>query len=97
MFAESWVSLAGLFMTVFAAIWSLAWWLSGKFNYISDHLGKRIESVESNLMRKIEYHERHDDTRFSNIHNDLWELRIQNAAREGRVSTQRKVKTEDGA
>lgn len=81
--AENWVSLVGLFLTVFAAVWSLAWWLSGKFDAITKDLRERIASVEKNLTEKLEYHERHDDSRFSSIRNDLWEMRVQNAARDG--------------
>lgn len=83
--AENWVSLAGLFGSVFAAVWSLAWWLSGKFGEMSKDLRERIASVEKNLTEKLEYHERHDDQRFTGIRNDLWEIRVQNAARDGVV------------
>lgn len=72
----------GLFLTIFAAVWSLAWWLSGKFSSVQEYLQSRIEEVEKNILNKLEYHERHDDTRFSGIHNDIWELRIHNAAQD---------------
>lgn len=35
------------------------------------------------LLEKIEYHERHDDQRFAAISNDLWTLKLHNAARYG--------------
>ena len=82
---ENYFTIAGLFLTVFAAVWSLAWWLSGKFSDVQKYLQERIEQVERNILDKLEYHERHDDSRFSGLHNDIWELRVQNAARDGKV------------
>lgn len=80
------LTLVGLALTVFAAVWSLAWWLSGKFDHIQRYLEVRIENVEKNILNKLEYHERHDDSRFGAIHKDIWELRIHNAAQDNRNS-----------
>lgn len=76
---------AGFFLTVFGGLWSLAWWLSGKFTVMEDNINKKLEMVKTTLLDKLEYHERHDDSRFSGIRNDIWELRIHNAARDGMV------------
>ncbi len=49
------------------------------------------DQLEKNFLEKLEYHERHDDKRFSDIVNSLWELRLRNAAIEG-ITTVREIK-----
>lgn len=75
----------GLALTIFSAIWSLAWWLSSKFNVLSKDLREQIETVEQHILDKLEYHERHDDARFLSVRNDIWELRLDNATRDSIV------------
>lgn len=82
---DQYLTIGGLFVTIFASVWSLAWWLSGKFEAIQKYLQERIKEVETTILNKLEYHERHDDVRFNSIHNDVWELRIHNAARDGKI------------
>lgn len=65
--------------TVVGAVWSLAWWLSKKFSDVKTLVFERIEKLETALEGKLEYHEKHDDERFNQIRNDLWEMRLQNA------------------
>lgn len=65
------------------SVWSLSWWLSGQFASIRKLIYERIEQAEQILLRKLEYHEKHDDQRFMAIHNDIWELKVRNAARDG--------------
>lgn len=80
--ANLFVSMAGLFLTVFAAVWSLAWWLSGQFTAIRNLVYTTAEKTASSILSKLEYHERHDDDRFSQIREDLAEVRIRNAAKD---------------
>lgn len=70
------VAIIGLFLTVFAAIWSLAWWLNGHFNNIR----KDVYLLGKEILDKLEYHERHDDKRFSQIHDVMTDIRVHNAA-----------------
>jgi len=44
---------------------------------------ERIGLTEKVLVDKLEYHERHDDERFAGIRNDLWDIRVRNAAKDG--------------
>lgn len=74
--------IAGLFLTVFGAIWSLAWWLSGQFSQIRNLVYTTAEKTRDVLLTKLEYHEKHDDSRFSDIRNDIWDIRVRNAARD---------------
>ena len=79
-------SVVGILITIVGTVWSLAWWLSNKFSELKDMFYVQIESVKNVLMTKLDYHEKHDDQRFSsvdkrfsNIRDDLWEIRVRNA------------------
>lgn len=74
------LSITGLFLTVFAAVWSLAWWLSGHFTEIRRLVYETSEKTRAVLLEKLEYHERHDDTRFASIRSDISDIRVRNAA-----------------
>lgn len=78
------ISLIGSF--VLGAIgWSLwgSWWLSKKFSEIKGLFFDRMERLETNILGKLEYHERHDDKRFADIRDDIWDIRVRNAAKDG--------------
>lgn len=75
-------TVAGLFLTIFAAVWSLAWWLSGKFSEIRNLVYMTAEKTREVLLNKLEYHEKHDDDRFSQIREDISEVRIRNATKD---------------
>jgi len=86
------VILVGLSVGVFVGgtVWGLAWWLSNQFSGIKNFVFQQIKSVEQTILEKLEYHERHDDIRFSgldsrvtNIRDDLWNMRVRNAAIKG--------------
>ena len=81
MFSENHtVEIVGLFLTVFGSVWSLAWWLSGQFTAVRNLIYTQVEKLEQHFTQKLEYHERHDDSRFNNISNDLWDIKLRNAA-----------------
>jgi hypothetical protein len=75
--------LVALFLGIFGAVWSLAWWLSGKFSKTHQLIYDQIEKLGKHFDAKIDYHEKHDDQRFQNISNDLWEIKLRNAAIRG--------------
>jgi len=84
------VELAGLFLTIFAAVWSLALWISGQFTKVRGLIYETAEKTSATIMAKLEYHEKHDDARFSsldnrivNIRDDLWGIQMRNAAIRG--------------
>lgn len=62
--------------------WVAAWWFSKKFNEVHDNIDDKVEALEKNIISKLEYHERHDDTRFSAIDKAVWEIRVRNASRD---------------
>ncbi len=73
---ESSVGFIGVMLTIAGSVWSLAWWLNGHFNSIR----KEIVSLGKELVQKLEYHERHDDARFHEIHDTITDIRVRNAA-----------------
>lgn len=79
MFEPGQWSYVGLMISIGASVWSLAWWLNGHFNNIR----KEIAFLGKEILDKLEYHERHDDTRFSQIRDDIWDIRVRNAAFDG--------------
>lgn len=86
MFQVDW-STAGIILTVVSASATLTWWLSGQFSSIRSLVFERLNLVERILVDKLEYHERHDDTRFGQIREDLAEIRIRNAAKDTMMQT----------
>lgn len=64
-------------------VWGFAWWLSNKFNELTTAFYTKIDKVGTMILEKLEYHERHDDSRFSSVSDDLWEIRLRNAKVDG--------------
>lgn len=61
------------------SVWGLAWWLSGQFSTIRYLVYETINKTEAVILAKLEYHEKHDDTRFDDIKRDIWEVKIRQA------------------
>lgn len=82
--------ILAILLTTVGAVWSLAWWLSRQFATIKSALYDKIEKCQSTILAKLEYHEQHDDNRFSQVHeriaavrDDIWEIRLRNASKDG--------------
>jgi hypothetical protein len=58
---------------------SMVWWLASQFRSTRDLIYK----MKDEILEKLEYHEKHDDTRFQDIRNDIWAIRVRNAALDG--------------
>lgn len=69
--------------TVLGAVWGHSLWLSKQFNSLRELIYRQTKTLEDNFFSKLEYHERHDDSRFSDLRNELWELRLRNAEIQG--------------
>lgn len=96
------VEAAGLIMTILAAVWSLAWWLSGQFTKILSLIYSTAEKTTASIMSKLEYHEQHDDTRFNqvtnqiaDVKNDIWDMKLRHAAKLTPLSKNIKLKEND--
>lgn len=73
-------------------------WLSGQLNKIKDLIfiqnektNIKIDTMEKSLLEKLEYHERHDDKRFGDVHDSLWKMKLRNAAMENIVTSAKKA------
>ena len=75
--------LAAFFIGSMGGVWTLALWLSGKFTDVRSQIYAEALKTRSELLEKIEYHEKHDDTRFNQVINEIWSIKIRNAARDG--------------
>lgn len=75
--------VAGIMGTVAVFSWGASQYLSKQFSATRNLIDQKIEKLEVNLVNKLEYHEKHDDRRFDSMHNDIWEIRVRNAARDG--------------
>lgn len=68
---------------------ALGWWLSGQFSEHRKFTYSIVKEMKDEVLKKLEYHEQHDDTRFDQMHdrfgrlrNDIWEIRLRNAAKD---------------
>ena len=77
---------------ILGAVWGHSLWLSKQFNSLRDLIYSKVGDLENVLLSKLEYHERHDDKRFSDLNNELWEIRLRNAATQGLFLENQKVK-----
>lgn len=76
-------SVFGLFGFLIGAGWLSRGYLNNKFDEVHDNIDQKVNSLEKNIIQKLEYHERHDDERFGAIDRAVWDIRIRNAARDG--------------
>lgn len=81
-----WVIPIGSFGAMIVAVATLSWWLSSRFTEMRKEVYSRLETMQEKILNKMEYHERHDDSRFGAILNDLWAIRVRNAARDGIIN-----------
>jgi hypothetical protein len=67
-------------------VWGFSAFLSSKLNVIHS----RIEKAQEVILAKLEYHERHDDQRFTAVHNELWAIKVRNAAKDSNIEIKEK-------
>lgn len=88
---SDWIAISGfvgsILLGVAIASWAASQWFGKQFSATRHLIDLKIEKLEANIVSKLEYHEKHDDTRFDtqdqrmdHLHNDLWEIRVRNAA-----------------
>lgn len=68
------------------SVWGLAWWLSGQFSIIKNLVHEQIDKTEAAILSKLEYHEKHDDSRFDDLKRDIWEVRLRAAANTSKIN-----------
>ncbi len=76
------VIMVGIAVGVFVGgtVWGLAWWLSGQFSSLRHLMYELVNSTEKTILSKLEYHEKHDDSRFDDVKRDIWEMKLRSAA-----------------
>ena len=74
-------ALAALIISLFSAEWVFIVWLSRQFTKVYS----KMDELTDRILAKLEYHERHDDQRFQNVSNDIWSIKVRNAAKDGLV------------
>lgn len=60
----------------------------GFFKLISSQISRLSEKMDEGnkeLMKQLNYHEQHDDKRFSDIFNELWTIKVRNAVKDGNI------------
>lgn len=64
------IQIVGIVLAILMAQWRLSSWLSKEFESVKN----LVYSIEQKILDKLEYHERHDDRRFSEIHDRMWQI-----------------------
>lgn len=84
---SEWLTLvqiaSGLLVAIIVTVGSGVWWLGKQFDYTRQQIDMKLEKLETSIVDKLEYHERHDDERFNQVSKDVWDIRVRNAARDG--------------
>jgi len=84
---QDWATLITILLSSFLGglgfVWYISWWLSGKFSEVKGAVYSESYKTRADLTSKLEYHEKHDDARFDQIVNEIWAVKIRNAARDG--------------
>lgn len=88
-----WINpVSNFFMIVFTtgtAVATLAWWLSVQFSTQRELFFGKIQEIQTVILAKLDYHEQHDDRRFSEVRGDVLDIRLRNAAIDGPSLSQR--------
>lgn len=71
--------------TAVGTIVTLTWWLAKQFTTLRTLILDKTGETAKLITDKLEYHEHHDDERFSNVYNDLWAIKLRNAAKDGQA------------
>lgn len=79
--AVDWATL-GVVLTIVTAVSSLTWWLSGQFSSVKNLIHARLEAASRIILDKLEYHEKHDDDRFSDMRKQLADIQLRNATKD---------------
>lgn len=77
---------SGIIVALITGGWVAANFLNKKFAGVHDNIDIKIGNLEKNIISKLEYHERHDDERFSAIDKSVWEIRVRNAGRDRAIA-----------
>lgn len=84
------ITIGSFIAAMLSSVAGLAWFISSQFTNVRSlvydtrrSLSSQITEMEKDIVNKLEYHEQHDDKRFNAVNNDIWDIRVRNAARDG--------------
>ena len=75
-------NLVSAVCAVFVAVIGCTWALQASMNRQFSATRTLVYSEVNRLLAKLEYHEEHDDKRFTEMKNDLWLIRLRAAAKD---------------
>jgi len=67
-----------IFMSTLISVGTLTWLAAGQFSAVRSLVYSQTEKI----VEKLEYHERHDDKRFQMMADDVWAIKVRNAAKD---------------
>ena len=86
---EAFIPVFSIIFAIASTATGLGWWLSGQFSHHRKYTYDVVKEMKTEILQKLEYHERHDDQRFDQVdgrigrlRNDVWEIRLRNAAKD---------------
>lgn len=88
---EAIVGFLALIGTIVGSVWWHGIWLSKQFHSVYVHM----DNVKEAILKKLEYHEQHDDSRFNNIRNDLFRLQMDDMLKENRALKDKTIAQEE--
>jgi hypothetical protein len=62
-----------------------------KFETMNDKLAEKLDQAVNKILSKFEEHEKEDNRRFDQIKNDIWDMRVLNAAKDGVIMSRNRV------
>ena len=81
MTTEAVIALAALCFTVFGSLMAgtawLTWWLSKELSATRKAVYDKVDDLDRKFGEKMDYHEAHDDQRFSEVTNVLAAARLE--------------------
>jgi len=99
--SEAVVTLAIGILGLISSTAILVWFVSSQFSGNRNLMWKALTELGDKIIKKLEYHERHDDERFSQmaetvntrtreLSDRIWTIEIRNAAKDGTLPTEYK-------
>lgn len=80
-----------IMLTIVSAVWSLAMWVTRQFSAMKQLIYQQFDKA----LERLESHEKYDNSRFADVNNHLWELRLDNVRRDQDKETlNRRTRTE---
>lgn len=87
---EAWLQPLGMALATFGSIMTSTWflqsWLNRQFGDTRRLVYEKTDQLTKMFSDKLEYHEKHDDQRFTDINNNIWMLRLRTAAFDPRIN-----------